>query len=296
MSYGFNKLVILPSNGIEYPPYAYIKPITYEYFLFASDVEELSLTQSESIFNVLFKYVISPVPLYDLYTEDFYFLYINFLMQILEDKYYLSSKCEKCKTINKLSINIGDISTTYYDGFDISKEICLHNDTTKIRYRRRKVSDNLKYGIKNLETNNGIEITNLIDYISHQIISIIYKGHEIEQSEIKNFLQFNLQSRDISEIFTNSFIKKDFGMNHNIEYKCKSCSTINQTYFFNDFGSCMVQIERDQELSEKITIFKALLQLSRTPAITINELLKMPYTSHKELLDAFKEIEFQALI
>ena len=34
----------------------------------------------------------------------------------------------------------------------------------------------------------------------------------------------------------------------------------------------MVQIERDQELSEKITIFKALLQLSRTPAITINEL------------------------
>lgn len=296
MSYGFNKLVLLPSNGIEYPQYSYIKPITYEYFLFASEIEESSITQTESIFNILSKYAITPVPLYDLYTEDFYFLYMNFLMQILEDKYYLASKCENCKHVNRLSINIGDISTSYYEGSELYKILLFHNETTKIEYRRRKVSDNLKYGIKNLETNNGVEIENLIDYISHQIISIIYKGTIIEKSEIKNFLQFNLQSKDIGEIFTNSFVKKDFGMNHNIEYKCKNCSTTNKSYLFNDFGSCMVQIERNEELIEKINIFKSILQLSKTPAITVDELLKIPYSSHKELLDAFKEIEFQALV
>lgn len=181
--YGFSKLLTLPSNGLEYNKFCYLKPVTIEYFLFASDIESEVLNKTELYVNTLRKYVELPIDITELYTYDLYFLWINFITQILEDKYFLYSNCINCKHENKLSINLFEISVDYYDFKDKIKTIELEEKNVIIKYRRRKVKDNLSFGIKNLITDNEFSISQIADYMASQITEIQYENGAVDEGE-----------------------------------------------------------------------------------------------------------------
>lgn len=293
MSYGFDKLIILPSNGLEYDKYVYLSPVTYEYFLFGADTENESLTQTESLISILRKYLKIPFPIHELYTHDLYYLWINFLGQILEDKYYLNGNCKRCNHKNKLAVNFADISVNYYENSDVYKIFTIPNKDIEIKYRRRKVKDNLDFSLSN--NSEELDFDQMINYLIPQIVEIRYKNNTIPIKEAKELLKFQTNFKDLSELFIENFIKNDFGINNDIEYKCSSCSEINATQLFNDYGASMIVIERNEEVLDKVDLFKTVLSISKTPAATIDEILKMPYRNIKDLLESLSKIEFQAL-
>lgn len=292
--YGFSKLLTLPSNGLEYNKFCYLKPVTIEYFLFADDIESEILNRTELYVNILRKYVEIPVDITELYTYDLYFLWVNFITQILEDKYFLHSICSGCRHENKLAINLFDMSTDYYDNRDIYKTIEIQEKNTKITYRRRKVKDNLEFGIKNLISDNEFSIPQVAEFMASQITEIYCEDYIVEKHEHKEFLEHNLQNNDVADLFK-QFIKQDFGVKNNLKYNCKKCNHENHTDLFNNYGNSLFITEREVA-NQKKEVFKTLLELSRTPVVKIHELMQLPYSSLGDMLTVMQEIKFEPII
>lgn len=295
MSYGINKLLTLPSNGLEYNKFCYLKPLTFEYFLFNEDIESEALNRTEIYTTVLRKYTELPVDVTELYMSDLYFLWVNFIMQIVEDKYYIHSKCAKCDHENRLEINLFEISVDYYDYKDVIKEIHFPDKKTVIKYRRRKVKDNLDFGIKNLINNNNLGMDQIIDFMVTQITEIVCDNEIISGLDAKDFVVNYLQNEDISQMFQKHFLDQDFGIKNNLKYSCKQCNHANHTELFTNYGNAMFITERSVK-NEKAEIFKMLLNLSRLPSITLDELMKMPYNSIDDLTKTLQEIKFEAIV
>lgn len=293
--HGFEKLLILPSNGLEYNKFLYLKPLTIEYFLYTSELEE-SLSEIERMVNTLKKYIIFDLPITELYTDDLYFIWINFILQIIKDKYYVESKCQnqKCGHRNKISISIGDFTTTHYEGYDVYKTINIPDKEIKLKYRRRKVKDNLGFSLKNLERENAIDINQIIEYVIPQIVELSVGNQIIDKFDYRDFFNSYLQHEDIDTIFKEKFLKQDFGINTKLKYSCKKCNHENHSEIFSDFTSSRIIEERDFT-SNKEELYDMLLLTSKTPVITITELLNMPYIDYDIFMSKFKDIKFQSL-
>lgn len=292
--YGFSKLLTFPSNGLEYNKFCYLKPVTIEYFLFANDIESEILNRTELYVNILRKYVEIPVDITELYTYDLYFLWISFISQILEDKYFLHSNCGECRHENKLAINLFEMLTDYYEKKDIYKIIEIPEKNTVITYRRRKVKDNLEFGIKNLILDNEFSISQVAEFMSSQIIEIKCDNYVVDKHEHKEFLEHHLQNNDVADLFK-KFLVQDFGIKNNLKYNCKKCNAENHTELFNNYGNSLFIVEREFA-NQKKEVFKTILELSRTPSVKVDELMKLPYTSLSDMITVIQEIKFEPLV
>lgn len=284
----FERVVLLPSGGIEYSPIAYIRPITIEYQLISED-PFFSMSIFERIISLIKRYSNIQNP------ENFYTADIYYLWALIEGKerFKIAHKCTKCDELNELTVALKDLDIKFLDRYSsiVELPIKLETENAQIYYRRRKACDNLEFGIKelNLREDSDYNSLNLIYYFLPQITSINVGGQEISQNQYFEFFKF-CSTKSLKKIFLATNVS-DFGIENDILYKCKKCEFENRaSILHNAVMSAYHGLETSQE--DFKDSWKLIFQLSKSKLLSASEIKELTFDQLEILQDTIRTMKF----
>jgi len=298
----FKKALYLPSGGLSYPPYTWIKPITNEIQLFQADPNNGD-SLLEYQLSIIDKYTELQVPILDLYLQDLNYLWMYFLMSefISTGTYYIQSECKECKHKNLIAVNVNDISVTIYNRYTsrLEQEIKMQYENISITFYRRKVRHSLEFGnlLLNIDLDEESEDIELLQkialYMATQIKSLTIDDSPVPENEYINFF-LNIPYNEVFKLYLNLTKEEEaFGIESDIIYHCKKCKYKQETYLFsNIFSAIMNQVPDRKILERQEQAFSYLFSVARLPIMSYEEIIKVPLRYGDSMSKALSKIEW----
>jgi hypothetical protein len=306
----FKKVLYLPSGGLSYPPHVWVKPVTNDLQLFQTDPNN-----GDSVLEyqtaIIDRYIELPTNVLNLYMQDFNYLWMYILMtEFLTQTgvYYITARCHECQINNTIFVDISKLNIQIYNQFvkPLETHYKINHENIEFIFERRRVGHSITYG--NLMLNFEPPIPSLIEddyevdfvtrlglYLSTQIKSIKMDGKEIPKHEYFNAFNYMLYNDVFSMFMKVSKIEEDFGIENKIQFKCKKCGEMKETYLFNDIASSTMHESIDKNIYEKQeNVFSFLFSISRLPVMTYSEVLTTPMRYAERMSKALGKIEWHS--
>ncbi len=289
----YEKIVYLPSNGIEYDPIVYTKPLGLEFNLVLND-EKFSSSSLDFILSVI-KKTIGKEP-HDFYIHDIFYLWIYIYTDNMNtNKYSFNDLCRFCNKENSIELNLSELKINYLN--PISDKLNLvHNlnENSYIKFRRRKAKDCLFFGIKELESRQNDKNELVLNYIYPQLTEIISEKKTIEKENWLDFINNQMNTKQINDLFS-SLRKNSFGLENEVIFKCKHCQKENLTNnAFDDISYSVINFSKTNMKKFEDSL-RELLYISRLPIMTFEEALNLPLSYNEYLANIIKEMDFSPI-
>lgn len=292
----FEKLIYLPSNGLEYDPIVYSKPLGLDFNLSLND-SRLSTSALEWILSVLKSNIGRPI--HDMYIHDMFYLWVYvFAENTKSSRYLFKDFCKKCKTVNDVYLHLSELKIKQLN--PITDTINLKFDLSEdnyILYRRRKARDAVYFGIKEIELRESDENDELIyHYFCPQIVDIISKNESVPKSSWMDFIKQTMNTKQVHNFF-NTVRTPDFGLENELVFTCKeeSCKHENHTNAaFDDITFSIINFP-EINIADFEKAMSAIMSMSRLPIMDIDQAAKFPILFHPNFTNVAKEMDFQAL-
>jgi len=281
MSNGFNhnfkKLIFLPSNGLEYLPYASIKNVTMSLTLLTLD-KNASNTDFENIIQIIERYVELPTSIFDMFVIDIYFIWASLLSLEINDsdKYVFGGICKHCGEVNSISMNFSQHKTNVIDRYKPFKQLKVKINKDTIVVNLRKTKDNIDYTYLKLYSKEKDNITNIIHYIISQIDYIETWDRLTDKQLIFEYLQF-LSYKDLVLLLELvSSYNHIYGIENELMYRCINCRKSNYTTVFDDFRFCVIN-PSGVNTNKIIGFYKDNIEFSQLSIMSIEDYMNIPY-------------------
>lgn len=304
---GYEKPLYLPSGGLSYPPFVWVKKIDLEFKFFHSDG-----TSYDSFFELILAtirhYCQLPIDPMELFIFDVYFIWTYFLINDLffGENIYQTVTCEKCRSKNKILVPYGEMDFELlhpWRKLETEKTLFINLDETQISIliKHRRAKDNIIFSqLQLLYQEDEKNLLALIFYLIPQIVKITIKEEDqldakiISESDYIDFL-INLRAKDLFNLFSEvSKFNTSVGLANEIFYNCAGpigkdkeklprCKHKNIVKIYDDFFLSLIspsplmgtQLEK---------ILSVTFNQARLPIFTIEELSKIPMR-YDEIVD-----------
>lgn len=213
-------VLTIPSTGknIEYRPFL----VKEEKILLLAQEAESELAITNAIKDIIRACTFDSINPEDLTSFDLEYIFLKLRSKSVGEISEVRCKCEKCETLNTVSINLDEIEIVWPDKKQ-DKTIML-TDKIGITMNYIKVKD-----IKGSEENKS-QAETIIDTIITMIDTIfdqngVYKKEESTHEELVSFIN-SLNRNQMAKI--ENFIVNSPRLSHTTQFKCNKCKHNNE--------------------------------------------------------------------
>lgn len=278
-NHSFKKLIFLPSNGLEYEPYAFFYNVTMELTLLSLD-KNSSNTTFENIVQIIDKYVQLPTKITEMFNIDLYFIWATLLSLEInnEDKHTVGDVCSKCGEFNTVSVNFSDHKTNIINPYkNTLKELSVKIDEYNITFDLRKVKDNIDFIYLRLYDKEKTNINNIIYYLASQITNINNSNDKKDIFEILSWLSYKNLILLLEMVIKYNYI---FGIENDVMYRCVKCRGSNYVSVFDDFRLSILNPSGRND-NKLIGFYKDNIEFSQLNIMNISEYMNIPYRDNE---------------
>lgn len=287
----FEKSLYLPSGGLEYSPYAWVKAISLATLPFMNDAKA-----SDSSFDMMLSIIkyhtkmVDATDISELYLQDFYYIWVFLYIGDIstDDNESTKDLCKQCNAVNTINVKLSNLKPTYNLKKTLVTNLNYKSEGMDIQFRRRKTKDNIEYGVESLRENSRVY------YILPQITKLKYKDKVIPPNEYFDFLQ-NLNYKKIIKIKKRFDDRTcDFGLENTVIYTCSKCKEENECNVFDNINLATMTVQT-QNFQSKVELYKNILSQARTPMFSFGSILDMPIRELETLSEAMKDMDLTTL-
>lgn len=298
----FSQFLYLPSGGLSYSPFVFVRPITVKSSLL--EVDPFTTHSSfEHIITLVNEYVTFETNILDIYVQDIYYIWLHYLntdfQSELSDFRKVLVPCRKCFQENKVLVDYSDVDVFLNDRFKASKlkeRHCIKIGKIEITLPYRKVSQNVEFANLILTNTDSYDvILRMIYYILTQTEKMSYEKQEIDSREWYDVIA-NENIGTIVKIYNKILnLEMDFGVYNKLSFKCYSCGSEEETILFNNFYLSQMSESRNKNiLAEQESTFDYLMNFSRLPIFSFDEITQLPLRFRESIMKSVGKIKFHA--
>lgn len=291
------RTILLPSNGLEYPSIAALKPPSNR------DVLALASTSFSSVFEY-YSHVVSIVAETpgispgEMLVSDMYFIYLyTFLFLFPQDDdadpfFPAFGICQECGAAAKVRLHPDKLEYKYRNPFDwFEHPASWTGHGFCIRFGRRRVIDNLT-----LATVFGDQYDDPLAvmraYVATSARAITADGEEnVPRGEWFQAMD-NMSEEDLINAYASAsaFNSRGFGLSRYVSYRCE-CGADAKTLLFNDvmLTSSSTPVPRHGDPSEML---KGMINTARFKVASYDEIMSQPATETRHFSRALSGVQF----
>lgn len=290
---GYQRTIILPSNGLLYNNIISVTELRVDYF-FILENNFYTSSDTEHFLSLFSQHVFIDIKYAELLYSDAFYIWSIILSGIEEfNKLEINSICKYCNEKNNIKISYADMDVKYYtkNNFpELNKTIVikLQNEISLI-FNRRLLKHNLISGVNIIDLINDNFISNdmVYEYLEPQLNCIIYKNETINSSELLDLIKNNtrLKNRDLIK-----FVSFDeFGLQQNFKYKCQKCAEEQSIDFMNPFNSSLYSFNKTKDEIVK-KLIEEVMFLVKFGNVSFDSVMSLPYSKFDNIYKGFNDV------
>lgn len=297
------KTIYLPSGGAEYPPFAYVgKPDAAYVFM------RLDHNGSDSSFDVesstIRHYCDLPAPMERMFTQDLHYIWTYMMTtdMVKEDTIRVGVCCPSCGKVNTAFVAVPSLDISIVNRFEERLEISrkfASSHGLELEYGIRRAAANIEFGYlmsQAEDASRGIKAPMhdvMAMFIATQTERIADRGAEVECSSWLDAIR-SMTFRDMATLFEDMREhNKSFGIYDRFTYSCKQCGRRGASWLYDDISMSIVSpttfAGQRSRLEDTI---KGIIEESRLPAFTMEDVLSRPMRFGESFANALREVKF----
>jgi hypothetical protein len=298
----FSKIMYLPSGGLSYSPFVFLKPITLKINFLETDQYMIHST-FERILYTINEYVKFDTSVLEVYIQDIYYLWMYYINTDFQNEYSrfnsIKTPCKHCYEINNVMVDFTDADVfinNKYSSSELKPVHVLKIDNIEIETTYRTVKHNIEFSQLALSyTEKDDVVLKTIYYILTQVTNITMEGRRLNKNEWLDALS-SLSLKQLTRIYNAILeIEFHFGVYSNLMFTCFSCGKETTSLLFNNFYLSQLQSLADLSTVQKQEeIFDYMLNFVRLPLLNFEELTSIPVRLTKSLMQSSSKIKFHA--
>jgi hypothetical protein len=303
MSSSFDKLLFLPSGGLLYSPFVFVRPITNDFLLFQSDGNLY-----DSVFDYQFatirRYVSAEVDLLKMATQDFFYIWVYLYMSDIEQGggMYLSGRCSYCSHNNNIYMDAEKFKVKTINKFEekFAPIFGYQLEDIELAIRARQVQDNIYFA--NLLLNSGNDEEDwyvFLLYIATQIETMKIGDEIIPPSNYLSALKFKSHYNDVLELYKHiNNHEMEFGMDNQVFYKCQNCGKLQKTVMYDNIMNSIITANDMKKMTmQQENLIDDAFHMARFRLLNFEEYMQsMPVKYAKSMQAVINRMEFTPML